>query len=84
MAVSVDRKRKRERAEVDLVTPHGTEITVTASRADQLLARDPIGFNDGVFRKYAYAGESNVVEMRPKTTVASAPRKGSGANTGGE
>lgn len=84
MAVKIDRSRKREAANVDLITPHGAEITVTKSRADALLARQPLTFADGVYRKYAYAGESNVVEVGATRTGASAPRKGTGASTGGE
>lgn len=81
MAVQIDRKRQKEAANVDLITPHGTEITVTASRAAQLLKRDPLPFGDGVYRKYAEAGESNVVEGG--ISRAAAPRKGSGENTPG-
>ncbi len=82
MAVQIDKKRKKETPSVELVTPHGAEITVTPSRAEQLLSRPAITFGDGVFRKYAEAGESNVVESAK--TGATAPRKGSGVNSGGE
>jgi hypothetical protein len=80
--VSVNRKREEKRAEVDLITPHGAQITVDSKRAEGLLARAPITFNDGVSRKYVRAGEDPTVE--PQRTGASAPRKGTGANTGGE
>lgn len=80
--VSVNRKREEKRAEVDLITPHGSQITVDSKRAEGLLARAPITFNDGKMRKYVLAGEDN--EVGPATSGASAPRKGTGANTGGE
>lgn len=83
MAVKIDRTRQKEAANVDLITPHGAEITVTQSRANALLARQPLTFADGVWRKYAYAGEDNVVAVGTKTG-AQAPRTGSKASTGGE
>ncbi len=81
--VSRDKRREKERAEVDLISPHGTEITVGAKRAKALLERPPIRLGDGTSRRYVEAdsGESNVVEA--PTTGAQAPRKGSGANSGG-
>lgn len=80
--VSRTRARKEEARDVELITPHGAEITVSASRAAALLARPPIPFGDHVHRKYARAGESNVVGAAE--TAATPPRKGSGANSGGE
>lgn len=80
MAIQIDRKRKQETRSVVLISPQGAEIEVTPTRAEMLLKRDPIGFNDGTYRKYAVEGESNVVDFK---TSASAPRKGSGANTTG-
>lgn len=87
MAVQINRKRVQEPANVTLITPQGGEITVTRSRAEALLARDPIGYNDGVYRKYAPVGESNIVEFaKPAETAAAPPRTGSKVNTpaGGE
>jgi hypothetical protein len=82
--IRIDKRRERETADVELVTPHGTEITVTKSRAEALLARSPIAFGDGVFRKYVTADSGDSNEVAPAQTRAAAPRKGSGANSGGE
>jgi hypothetical protein len=83
MAVQIDKKRVKETANVDLITPHGTEITVTPTRAQHLLARPALSFGDGVWRKYAPAGEDNVVSKGTQTG-AKPPRKGTGENSGGE
>jgi hypothetical protein len=82
--ITVNRKREKEARSVDLISPHGTEVTVTPTRAKQLLERPPIPFANGVFRKYAEVGESNVVDMSVRSG-ATPPRKGSQENTpGGE
>lgn len=80
MAIGRDKTREKETPTVDLVTPHGAEVTVGAKRAKHLLARPAVRFPDGVQRKYAPLGESNVVADEP--TAASAPRTGTRTNTG--
>lgn len=78
--VSINKKREKPLAEVDILTPHGAVITVSAQRAKTLMARPPLRMGDGVARKYVLDGEDNVVDMG--TTAARAPRKGSNENTG--
>jgi len=80
IGVRVDKKRVKETADTTLTTPHGTEITVTKSRPEALLARTPVRFGDGTARKYVAAGEDN--EVPTTTTKAAPPRKGDGRNAG--
>ena len=82
--VQRDRKRKVEPATVDLITPHGSEITVTKARADVLLARAPLPFGDNTFRKYVLAGEDNVVSTVEARTAARAPRRGNNESVIGD
>lgn len=79
--IARDKKREKERAEVELTTPYGAEITVGAKRADALLARPPIAFGDGVWRRYALAGEENTVDVEAERSAAKPPRQGTKANT---
>lgn len=78
--VRIDKKREKELADTKLITPHGTEVIVTKSRAATLLARPAVRFGDGTARVYASEGEDNEV---PETVVSKAPppRTGSRANT---
>ncbi len=80
LGVSTDKTRVKELADTALVTPHGTTIVVTKSRAAALLGRTAIRFGDGAARTYAPAGEDNDV-TEPTQTGANPPRKGSRANT---
>lgn len=80
IGVRVDKKRVKETADTTLITPHGTEIVVTKSRAEALLARTPVRFGDGTARKYAKPGEDN--EVQPTVSKANPPRKGDGRNVG--
>lgn len=82
MAVRVDKKRVKELADTELVTPHGTKVVVTASRAEALLARPSIRFNDGIARSYARPGEPN--EEVVTVSNAKPPRVGTRANVGDE
>lgn len=81
MAVSINRKREAPQAEVVLTTPYGATITVPADRADNFLARPPIAFGDGKFRKYVLDGEDTLVPVA--VTKAVAPRTGARTNTEG-
>ncbi len=80
--VSINKKREKPRPEVDLTTPYGTQITVSAKRAETLLKRPGIRLGDQVLRKYVKAGEDPVV--KEESTGAAKPRQGSRVNTGGE
>lgn len=80
IGVRVDKRREKELADTTITTPHGTEVTVTKSRAAALLARTPIRFGDGTARKYVLAGEDN--EVQPTVSKANPPRKGDGRNAG--
>lgn len=79
MPVQNDKRRVKEQADTELVSPHGTKITVTKSRAEALLAREPIRLGDGVARRYARPGDSN--EVAPVVSKAAPPRVGNRANT---
>lgn len=61
MAVNMDRQRRKASKFVDLVSPNGTEITVSEERAENLLARVAVQRGDGTWHKYALAGESTEV-----------------------
>lgn len=76
-----DKRRKDEPRNVELRNPHGGTITVTATRAEQLLKRPPIGFGDGVFRRYVEADSGESVEVELSRTGAKPPRQGSKDNT---
>lgn len=83
--VQIDKRRKRETRDVELRTPHGGTVTVTPTRAEQLLTRAPIAFGDGTFRRYVEADsdESTEVELSaPGVTKAQPPRQGNKENTG--
>ncbi len=79
VGVRTDKNRVKEVRNVDLVTPHGTTITVTAGRAAALLARPSIRMGDGVARTYAPAGEDNIEDA--PVSGATPPRKGDRVNT---
>lgn len=80
--VSINKKREKPKAEVDLTTPYGTQITVSAKRAETLLKRGGIRLGDQKLRKYVPAGENP--EVPEETSGAAKPRQGSRVNTGGE
>lgn len=80
MAVQIDKRRVKEQADTPLITPHGAQIVVTASRAAALLARPAIRFNDGIARVYSRPGDDNVVEET--VSGAKAPRTGDKRNAG--
>lgn len=79
--VSVNRKRERPRAEVDLTTPHGANVTVSAQRAETFLKRPAIRMGDGVLRKYV-EGFDQDTEVPAPVTKAQPPRTGTRTNTG--
>lgn len=79
LGVRIDKSRVKEAKDTPLVTPHGTSIVVTASRAAALLARTPIRMGDGSARKYAEPGDDNLVT--PEVSKAAPPRKGDSRNT---
>lgn len=81
--VARDKRREKARADVELITPHGAEITVPATRAEQLLARPPIRFVDNVERRYVRADSGEDIEVGTAVTGAQPPRKGDRQNTGG-
>lgn len=62
MVVRVDKNRRKAPTTVDLVSPNGTQITVSAERADALMNRPPVQRGDGRWFKYAPEGESNEVD----------------------
>jgi len=78
--VQIDKKRVKENPTEELITPHGAEITVTPSRARDLLARPPLRFNDQVERRYVRAGEDPTVTTEA-VSKAAPPRTGTRANT---
>lgn len=78
LGVRIDKTREKELKDTPLVTPHGTSIVVTKSRAAALLARTPIRMGDGTARKYAAPGEDNIVTEEVSKAVP--PRKGDGRN----
>lgn len=82
IGVSINKKREKPRPEVDLVTPHGAQITVSQQRAETLLERPGVRLGDGGLRKYVEAGEDPLVEELG--SGARAPRAGSRDNTGAE
>lgn len=61
MAVNTDRQRRKASKFVDLTSPNGTEITVSAERADVLLNRVAVQRGDGTWHKYVLSGESTEV-----------------------
>lgn len=77
--VQRDKQRKKSPVFVDLTTPHGTEITVSEERAQSLLGRGAVRFNDQVERKYVLAGEDNTVKA--EKSGANPPRTGNRVNT---
>lgn len=62
MAVRNDKTRVKAPSTVDLVSPNGTEVTVSEDRAEALLKRVPIQRGDGSWHKYARVGESTAVD----------------------
>lgn len=61
MAVRNDKTRRKAATVVDLVSPNGSEVTVSEERAEVLLARVPVQRGDGSWHRYAYKGESTEV-----------------------
>jgi hypothetical protein len=59
--VGRDKNRRKAPTTETLISPNDTEITVSAERAEALLARVPMQRGDGTWKKYSRAGESNVV-----------------------
>jgi hypothetical protein len=78
LGVRIDKSRAKEAHDTPLITPHGTPIVVTASRAAALLARTPIRMGDGTARTYAEPGTDNIVDE--SVSKAAPPRKGDGRN----
>lgn len=72
MAVKTDRQRRKASQFVDLVSPNGTEITVSAERAETLLNRVAVQRGDGTWHKYALSGEST--EITPEEAKQSLKR----------
>lgn len=50
-------KKEAETPEVELVSPHGTKVTVPRRRADELLARQPLTLPGGVRKGYTLASD---------------------------
>lgn len=79
MAVSTNKTRKQAVKFVDLVSPNGTEITVSADRAEVLLDRVAVQRGDGSWHKYALAGESTeVTPEQAKESLRKSLTKGNG------
>lgn len=62
-------KREAEVSDVELISPHGTKITVPKRRADELLARNPLELPGGKREGYKLANES---KPTPKPGVTNA------------
>lgn len=56
-------KREAEVADVELVTPHGSKVTVPKRRADALLSRDPLELPGGKRKGYTLTSD---VKSTPK------------------
>ncbi len=73
--VRIDQTRKRPKEYVDLVSPHGTEITVDALRAETLLARQPVQRADETWARYVHAGENPVIDPKEANAAIAASLK---------
>lgn len=78
--VRTDKNRRKAPRTVDLVSPNGTEVTVSEDRAEALLARVPVQRGDGTWHKYAPVGESTQLDPSEanKAVAASLTKKSGG------
>ncbi len=68
MAVSFGNKRKEEAKDVELTSPTGAEIVVSASRAESLLKRAPLRDASGNVRGYTRGHKAKAkTEDKPST-----------------
>ncbi len=59
--VRTDKERRKAPRTVFLTSPNGTEIEVSADRAENLLSRPPVQRGDGTWHRYAKDGEPTLV-----------------------
>ncbi len=83
--VKVDRERRKQPRTVFLTSPNGTEIEVTAERAENLLSRPPVQRGDGSWHKYAEEGQDTLVsDHQANQALIKALKKDSAKNGGDE
>lgn len=80
VGVSVNRKRNKPEKNLELSTPYGSNIVVTASRAATLLKRPPIRLGDGKLRAYKEGADQDTL-VTEDATAAKPPRRGARENT---
>lgn len=71
-------KKEAEVSDVELVSPHGTKITVTRRRADELLARQPLTLPGGVRKGYTLASDVDENAKTPMSGTKQGPIPGRG------
>jgi len=84
MAIRTEGTRKKATKFVDLVSPNGTEVTVSEERAAALMARIPVQRGDGTWHQYAAAGESTQVDRSKANAALVASLKGNAAGKDAE
>ncbi len=78
--VTVNRKREKPVKNVELSTPYGSNIVVSAGRAKTLLERPPVRLGDGKLRRYLEGADQDTL-VDEETSAAKPPRRGARENT---